>query len=152
MIDELIRGLPDAAEAVRIVLRMAMAMLLASILGYERQNTGKAAGLRTHILVALGSALFVVAPLEAGMPPADVSRIVQGVAAGIGFIGAGAILKLTDAREIKGLTTAASIWMTAAVGMAAGLGRFSVAVLATVLAWVTLALLGRLDSGRNDDR
>ena len=72
--------------------------LLGALLGFEREQTRKAAGLRTHILVALGSALFVLAPLEAGMPPADVSRIVQGVAAGIGFIGAGAILKLTDTR------------------------------------------------------
>ncbi len=109
--------------------------------GYEREQTRKAAGLRTHILVALGSALFVLAPLEAGMPPADVSRIVQGVAAGIGFIGAGAILKLTDARQIRGLTTAASIWTTAAVGMAAGLGRFGLAVLAAILALITLSVL-----------
>ena len=92
LINELRLGLPDAAEAVRIILRMLIAGLLGALLGFEREQTRKAAGLRTHILVALGSALFVLAPLEAGMPPADVSRIVQGVAAGIGFIGSGAIL------------------------------------------------------------
>jgi putative Mg2+ transporter-C (MgtC) family protein len=147
LLDELSLGLPDAAEAIRIVLRMLVAMVLGSILGYERQQLRKAAGFRTHILVALGSALFVLAPLEAGMPASDVSRIVQGVAAGIGFIGAGAILKLAAEREIKGLTTAASIWMTAAAGIAAGLGQFALAVIATFLAWITLAWLARLEVG-----
>jgi len=141
LINELRLGLPDSSEAVRIVLRMLTAGLLGALLGFEREQTRKAAGLRTHVLVALGSALFVLAPLEAGMPPADVSRIVQGVAAGIGFIGAGAILKLTDARQIRGLTTAASIWTTAAVGMTAGLGRFGLAVLGAILALITLSVL-----------
>src|SRR5215207_5207471 len=100
-LDELRLGFPDAREAARILLRMSAAVLFGAILGIDRQRIGKAAGLRTHILVALGAAVFVLAPLEAGMPPADVSRIVQGVAAGIGFIGAGAILKLTDTRQIK---------------------------------------------------
>ena len=145
MLDELSLGLPEAAETTRILLRMLAAMAAGAFLGYERQQTRKAAGFRTHILVALGSALFVLAPLEAGMPAADVSRIVQGVAAGIGFIGAGAILKLTTEREIRGLTTAASIWMTAAAGIAAGLGRFTLAALATVLAFITLSWLARLE-------
>ena len=130
LLDELSLGLPDAVEAIRVILRLLVAMLLGAVVGYEREQTRKAAGLRTHVLVSLGSALFVLAPLQAGMPTADVSRIVQGVAAGIGFIGAGAILKLTAEREIKGLTTAASIWMTAAAGIAAGLGEFMLAALA----------------------
>ena len=151
LINELRLGLPDSVEGVRIILRMLIAGVLGGLLGFEREQTRKAAGLRTHILVALGSALFVLAPLEAGMPAADVSRIVQGVAAGIGFIGAGAILKLTDERQIRGLTTAASIWTTAAVGMAAGLGRFGLALLAAVLALITLGLLNKAeeDSHRN---
>ena len=120
LLNELSLGFADPTETIRIILRMLVAMLLGSVLGYEREQLRKAAGLRTHILVALGSAIFVLAPLEAGMPASDVSRVVQGVAAGIGFIGAGAILKLEADREIKGLTTAASIWMTAAVGIAAG--------------------------------
>jgi putative Mg2+ transporter-C (MgtC) family protein len=145
LLDELSLGPPDTVEVTRILLRMLVAMAAGAILGYEREQTRKAAGFRTHILVALGAALFVLAPLEAGMPPADVSRIVQGVAAGIGFIGAGAILKLTAEREIKGLTTAASIWMTAAAGIAAGLGRFTLAILATALAFITLSWLTRLE-------
>ena len=153
-LDELRLGLPDAREAARILLRTGAAIIFGAILGIDRQQTGKAAGLRTHILVALGAAVFVLAPLEAGMPPADVSRIVQGVAAGIGFIGAGAILKLTDAGQIRGVTTAASIWITAAIGMAAGLGRYGVGLLAATLAWVTLSVLGRHEdrSPVNDDR
>jgi putative Mg2+ transporter-C (MgtC) family protein len=129
--------------------RMLAAMLLGGILGYQRQQTGKAAGLRTHILVTMGAALFVVAPLEAGMPAADVSRIVQGVAAGIGFIGAGAILKRELAEEIKGLTTAAGLWTTAAVGVAVGLGRYGAAAIAAGLAWITLAVLSRLETSSN---
>ena len=144
LLDELSLGLPDAVEAIRIILRLLVAMLLGAVVGYEREQTRKAAGLRTHVLVSLGSALFVLAPLQAGMPTADVSRIVQGVAAGIGFIGAGAILKLTAEHEIRGLTTAASIWMTAAMP-AAGLGEFTLAALATALTWITLAWLERFE-------
>jgi putative Mg2+ transporter-C (MgtC) family protein len=151
LIEELSSGLPDVAALIRMTLRMLVAMLLGGLLGYEREQTGKAAGLRTHILVSMGAALFVLAPLEAGMPTAEVSRIVQGVAAGIGFIGAGAILKRERPEEIKGLTTAAGLWTTAAVGMGAGLGRYGVAALAAALAWITLAVLSRLQtSGSNE--
>ena len=152
LLDELSLGVTDAAGALRIVLRLTVAVLLGALLGYEREQTGKAAGLRTHMLVALGSALFVIAPLDPGMAAADVSRVLQGVAAGIGFIGAGAILKLTDAHQIKGLTTAASIWTTAAVGASAGLGRFGLAVVAAILAWITLSLLNRFESAGHPDR
>jgi putative Mg2+ transporter-C (MgtC) family protein len=141
--EELSSGFPDGPDLVRITLRLLAAMLFGGILGYEREQTGKAAGLRTHILVAMGTALFVLAPLEAGLPSIEASRIVQGVAAGIGFIGAGAILKREVAKEIRGLTTAAGLWTTAAVGIAAGLGRIGLAALATALAWVTLAVLSR---------
>jgi putative Mg2+ transporter-C (MgtC) family protein len=145
LVNELWAGLPDGAELARVVLRLLAATILGGILGYEREQTGKAAGLRTHILVAIGASLFVVAPLEAGMPAADVSRIVQGVAAGIGFIGAGTIIKRSASNEIKGLTTAAGLWTTSAVGVAAGLGRFGLAAFVAALAWVTLALLSRFE-------
>jgi putative Mg2+ transporter-C (MgtC) family protein len=151
LLNELILGIPDSTETARIIVRLLMAGLLGAFLGYEREQTRKAAGLRTHTLVALGSALFVLAPLEAGMPQADVSRIVQGVAAGIGFIGAGAILKLTDQQQIRGLTTAASIWTTAAVGMAAGLGRFALATLAAILALITLSVLNLAEDNRSNN-
>jgi putative Mg2+ transporter-C (MgtC) family protein len=143
--NELTAGIPDAAQATRIFFRVIMATLLGAIVGYERERTGKSAGLRTHMLVSLASALFVIAPLEAGMTPGDLSRIIQGVATGIGFLGAGAILKLTDEREIRGLTTAAGIWMTAAVGLATGLGRYGLAVMSIALAWVILGIVSRLE-------
>ncbi|MFH0341706.1 MAG: MgtC/SapB family protein [Chromatiales bacterium] len=106
---------------------------------------GKAAGLRTHMLVAVGTALFVIAALEVGMSMRDLSRVIQGIAAGIGFIGAGAILKLAEERQIQGLTTAAGIWMTAAVGVAAGLGQVGLALLSAVLAWMILAVFGAIE-------
>jgi putative Mg2+ transporter-C (MgtC) family protein len=143
--NELFSGIPDTAQAIRVVVRILAATMLGAIVGYERERTGKSAGLRTHMLVALSSAVFVLAPLEAGMEPADVSRVIQGVAAGIGFIGAGAIMKLPDERQIDGLTTAAGIWMTAALGLAAGLGRFGLAFITAVITWVILAIVARVD-------
>jgi putative Mg2+ transporter-C (MgtC) family protein len=137
--------LPSAAQAIRITLRMLLAAILGGVLGYDREQVGKEAGLRTHMLVALGAALFVLIPQQAGMPLADLSRVVQGLVAGIGFLGAGAILKLSEQGQIKGLTTAAGIWLTAAVGMAAGMGRETSAILGTVLAFIILSLLPRVE-------
>ena len=133
--------IPDVGEATRIVLRLGMAVILGGLLGYERERMGKAAGLRTHMLVALGAAIFVLVPLQNGMQVGDLSRVLQGVIAGIGFLGAGAIIKLSDEREIRGLTTSASIWMTAAIGVAAGMGREATAVLSTLLALMVFSLM-----------
>jgi putative Mg2+ transporter-C (MgtC) family protein len=133
--------LPDVRTITQLVLRMLLAILLGGLLGYERERQGKAAGLRTHMLVALGSAFFVLIPLQAGMPLADLSRVLQGLIAGIGFLVAGTILKQQDQGLIQGLTTAAGLWLTAAVGVAVGLGREASAVLGTVLAFIILALL-----------
>jgi putative Mg2+ transporter-C (MgtC) family protein len=128
-----------------ILLRLGVAAAVGAIVGLDRERQGKPAGLRTHVLVSAGSALFVVAAAETGTPTADMSRIIQGVAAGVGFLGAGAILKLSDSRQILGLTTAATIWMTAALGVAAGLGRLALAGAAAVLTLATLSLLGRIE-------
>lgn len=147
--------IPDVTEATRIVLRLGMAVLLGGLLGYERERSGKAAGLRTHMLVALGAAIFVLVPLQGGMAVGDLSRVLQGVIAGIGFLGAGAIIKLGSEREIHGLTTSAGIWMTAAIGVAAGLGREATAVLSTLLALFVLAVLRRVEariSSRHEKR
>jgi putative Mg2+ transporter-C (MgtC) family protein len=140
--------IPDVSDLTRIVIRLAMAVLLGGILGYERETRGMAAGLRTHMLVALGAAMFVMVPAQAGMEVADMSRVLQGVIAGIGFLGAGAIIKLQNEHEIKGLTTAASIWLTAAIGVAAGMGREATAVLSTLLALLILSALRRLSVHR----
>jgi putative Mg2+ transporter-C (MgtC) family protein len=136
--------LPDVAAVTQLVLRMLLATLLGGLLGYQREHQGKAAGLRTHMLLALGSAFFVLIPLQAGMPLTDLSRVLQGLLAGIGFLVAGAILKQQDAEQIHGLTTAAGLWLTASVGMAVGLGREVSAILGTVLALIILALLPRV--------
>lgn len=142
---ELAAGLPDGTELTRVILRLIAAILLGAVVGYQREQAGKAAGLRTHILVALGTALFVVAAIGSGMSSEGISRVIQGLASGIGFIGAGAILKLSASREIRGLTTAAGIWMTAAIGVAVGLGALGLAMLGTILTWIVLAAIGRLE-------
>jgi len=142
--NELASSLPSAEQGLRVILRLLVASILAGIIGYERQVSGKAAGVRTHMMVGLSCAAFVLAPLESGMDLADVSRVLQGVVAGIGFIGAGAILKATAEREVQGLTTAAAVWMTASIGIAAGLGRFGVAMFSVALAWLILAVVNRL--------
>jgi putative Mg2+ transporter-C (MgtC) family protein len=95
------------------------------------------------MLVALGAALFVLVALDAGAAPADLTRVIQGIATGIGFVGAGAILKLTEQGQthVRGLTTAASVWLTAAMGTAVGAGRLWLPVIGTVLALLILAAL-----------
>ena len=127
---EFTNGLPDAAEFARAVVRLVAAVLLGAVVGIQRERAGKAAGLRTHMLVALGAALLMVAAVESGVTADGLSSIVQGVITGIGFLGAGAILKSENAFEIRGLTTAAGIWLTAGVGIAAGLGRWATAAIA----------------------
>lgn len=141
--------LPGIAQITQVFLRLFLAALLGGFIGFEREQAGKAAGLRTHMLVSLGAAFFVLIPTQAGMPVADMSRVLQGVITGIGFLGAGAILKSSAQGHIYGLTTAASIWFTAAVGIAAGMGREASAVLGTLLAFVILSLLPKF--GKKSD-
>lgn len=136
--------IPDLSQLTTIVVRLTMAAVLGGIIGFEREQQGKAAGVRTHMLVALGSALFVFVPQQMGVQNADLTRVLQGLVAGIGFLGAGTILKGDGEGQIQGLTTAASIWLTAAIGMAAGLGRESTAVLSTLLAFVILTLMPKI--------
>lgn len=136
---------PETAQLVRVTVRLLVAAFLGGCIGFERQHEHKAAGLRTHILVAMGSAVFAIAPLVAGMTIADAGRVFQGIATGIGFIGAGTILKLTEQQEIKGLTTAAGLWLTAAIGMATGSGLLWIPVLATVIAVVILSALAQFE-------
>jgi len=131
----------DVAQITRILVRLLLAALLGGLLGYERERQGKAAGVRTHMLVAMGSALFVLVPQLGGMDIADVSRVIQGLVAGVGFLGAGAILKSQADENVQGLTTAASVWMTAAIGLACGLGRESTAVISALLALAVLSLV-----------
>jgi putative Mg2+ transporter-C (MgtC) family protein len=132
--------LNDADDIARVCVRMVVAVALGGMLGYERESVGASAGLRTHMLVCLGSALFVLIPLQAGMEMDDLSRVLQGIVAGIGFLGAGAILKQRDANHITGLTTAAGVFLTAAVGVAAGMGLEATAVLSALFGMIILEL------------
>jgi len=131
----------DVSQATQIVVRLLVAALLGGVLGFERETHGKSAGLRTHMLVALGASLFVITPQQAGVSEADLTRVLQGLITGIGFLGAGTIVKSDREEDVRGLTTAASIWMTAAIGVAAGMGREATAVLSTLLALAILTLL-----------
>ena len=143
--DELAAGFPDAEAMIRLSVRLIVAMIFGAVIGIQRERAGKPAGLRTHMLVALGAAVFIIASGEFGMNPDSISRVIQGLVTGIGFLGAGAILKLYEKRAVEGLTTAAGIWMTAALGVAVGLGRFGLALVATLLAWMTLSLVRQLE-------
>jgi putative Mg2+ transporter-C (MgtC) family protein len=126
--------------------RLAVAAFIGGIIGVERQLHGHGAGLRTHMMVAIGSAVFVVAGTRISQGQgADVSRIIQGIASGIGFLGAGTILKLGTQMEIKGLTTASSIWLSAGLGVASGLAEYTLAAAATCVSLVVLILLHPLD-------
>ena len=138
--------LPNVTEITRVLLRLSMAALLGGLLGMEREHKGKAAGVRTHMLVSMGAALFVLLASQGGMEDAELSRVLQGVIAGIGFLGAGTILKTEHEDKVRGLTTA--------IGMAAGLGREATAVLSTLLALAVFAVvpvLVRLLPGKNGD-
>jgi putative Mg2+ transporter-C (MgtC) family protein len=143
-------SMPDTRTAVRVVARLVAALLAGAVIGLQREQTNKAAGLRTHMLVCFGTALFVVAAVEAGMESDALSRVIQGLVTGLGFLGAGTILKLEDTTEIRGLTTAAGIWLTAAIGVTIGLGQLGLGLLAALLGWIVLAVVVKLEPPSND--
>ena len=143
---ELTTGFPDRTRLAIVVIRVIAAILLGGFLGIERERTGKPAGFRTHMLVCLGTAIVVLACTEAKMSVEGLSRVVQGIVTGIGFVGAGSILKLSESREIKGLTTAAGLWVTAVIGISVGLGALGLAVIGTLLTLVVLGLEHVVDS------
>ena len=144
----------DLGQLVRILLRMVLALALGCAMGYERESHGKAAGVRTHMLVAMGSALFVLLPEQLGVSAADLSRVVQGLVAGVGFLCAGTLLKsgASGAEQVHGLTTAAGLWLTAAIGMACGMGLGVTALIATALAMVVFALVPRFNPASEQDK
>jgi putative Mg2+ transporter-C (MgtC) family protein len=141
--------LADWQALVKIAIRLAIAALAGALIGLQREKVGKAAGLRTHMLVTIGAALFVIVPVTQDTTPSDMSRVIQGIVTGIGFLGGGAILKLSQEKEIHGLTTAAGIWLAAAIGIAAGFGRVGTVLLGTLFALAVLSVLGWLEQGIN---
>ncbi len=119
-----------------VLIRLAVAAVAGGLIGLEREALHKPAGVRTHMLVSLGAALFVLATLS--IIPDEVGRIIAGIATGIGFLGAGTIFRSRD--HVKGLTTAASIWAVAAIGLTMGGGQYVLAIAATILVILILQL------------
>ncbi len=128
---------------VSLAARLLFALAAGGAIGWNRQTHGKPAGFRTHMLVGLGAALFVIVPVETGTPNSDaVSRAIQGIATGVGFIGAGEIVHYATTNKtnplIKGLTSAAALWVTAALGIAAACGLWQVCLIGTLLTLLVL--------------
>lgn len=133
--------LREVEDLTRTTLRLVLATLLGGLLGYEREVMGKAAGMRTHMLVCVGAAIFVLALEQDGADADAMSRVIQGIASGIGFLCAGTILKGQDISDVKGLTTAAGLWASAAIGVAVGLGREATAVLSALVVLLVLHIM-----------
>lgn len=121
-----------------MTLRLLLAAALGACIGYQRERAGKAAGLRTHILIATGASLFTIASIFGFSGEVDPSRVAAGIVTGIGFIGAGVIFRGMGRDRIAGLTTASSIWAAAAVGLTAGVGLYLISVIATIIIVGTL--------------
>lgn len=131
-----------------VVIRLCLSVILGGFVGLERELYGRAAGLRTHIMVCLGSCLIMLTSLYVSdiynkVSLVDPSRIAAGVITGIGFLGAGTILR--GGEGIRGLTTASSLWVVAAIGLAVGIGFYTAAALTTALALIVLLFLGRFE-------
>ncbi len=116
-----------------MILRLFLAAALGAGIGYQRERASKTAGLRTHILIALGAALFTVASIFGFSGAVDPSRVAAGVVAGVGFIGAGVIFRGMRGEGVAGLTTAASVWVSAAIGLAAGAGLYLISIIAALI-------------------
>ena len=136
---------PELSMLLRTFVRLLVCVVLGGLIGLERERRGQDAGMRTHILVALGAAMFVLTSEAAGATPAHLTRVVQGVAVGISFVGAGTIIKVSQTKHVHGLTTAAGVWLTASIGVSAGLGRLALAVMCTFLALLVLEILRWLE-------
>ncbi|MEH2083538.1 MAG: MgtC/SapB family protein [Nostoc sp.] len=135
-----------------ISFRLCIALLMGAIIGLERQIRRKPAGLRTHILVSLGSALFTLIIMQTGglqATPDALSRVIQGIAAGVGFLGAGEIVRQSSQEsqqlEIHGLTSAAAIWISSALGIAAGCGLWQLGLISAMLTFLVLNVFKRLE-------
>lgn len=137
---EITAGIPDGRYLIIVLVRLIAATLFGAAIGFERETAGKAAGLRTHILVTAGTTVFVLGSQGAGMEANSdaISRVIQGIVTGIGFVGAGTILKKESEQAIQGVTTSAGIWMAAAIGVTVGLGGLGLALMATILAVIVL--------------
>jgi putative Mg2+ transporter-C (MgtC) family protein len=143
-------SLTQGASVSEVSLRLFVAVLIGGLIGWDRQRQDKPAGLRTHMLVSLGAASFTLLGFEVGAHLSartgegfDPTRVLQGVIGGIGFLGAGSIIQ--QGGKVSGITTAASVWVSGALGAAAGVGAYVLAGATAILAFVILALVARLD-------
>lgn len=134
-------------ETYVLILRLVLAGILGGLIGAEREYRSKVAGMRTHLLVAIGAALMFIVSCHGFGAEGDPSRVAAQIVSGIGFIGAGAIM--VQRRSVHGLTTAAGIWVSAGIGMAVAAGLYEVAVAATVLSLLGLELFGKLFRSRH---
>ncbi|MBD2504836.1 MgtC/SapB family protein [Anabaena azotica FACHB-119] len=140
-------------DFLQMIFRLFLALLIGAIIGLERELRRKPAGLRTHMLVSFGCAIFVLIPLQLTTiqsHPEVISRVVQGIAAGVGFLGAGEIVRESSQQsqrpEIHGLTSAAAIWVSASLGIAAGCGLWQLGLVGAIMTFAILNLFKRLES------
>ena len=138
-------GATDVERWTEMLVRLSIAMFLAGVLGYDRERKRRPAGLRTHLMVGLGAATLALIPEQLGFSDEAMARVIEGVIAGIGFLGAGAIIRVESPEQVRGLTTAGSIWATAAVGVAAGLGQEITALVTTAFAFLILSWISRIE-------
>lgn len=128
-----------------LLLRLSCALAVGAVIGWERETKDKPAGLRTNMLVSFGAALFVLVSIETGLvqqSPDALSRVIQGVVTGVGFIGAGTILRRP---KVRGLTSAAAIWVSAALGIAAGCGLWLLGLIGALIAWLVLRVVEKVE-------
>jgi putative Mg2+ transporter-C (MgtC) family protein len=139
----------DRTDWLQLMARLGLAMAVGAVIGWNRQHAGKAAGLRTHMLVAMGACLFVLVPLTMDNIGSDaLSRVIQGVVVGMGFLGGGEIvqsIQTVGGKRVTGLTSAAALWLTAALGVAAGCGLWRMIVIAAAAAMLVLAVAKRAE-------
>jgi putative Mg2+ transporter-C (MgtC) family protein len=147
----------EADDWQKLAFRILLAALAGAAVGYDRSRRGKSAGVRTHTLVSVGSALFTMVPLviapESSHADDSASRVVQGITAGIGFLGAGEILRRPDPNDptpkVQGMTSAAAIWVAAALGAVAGCGAWQLLLIGSATTLLVLTMVGRAE---RDDR
>ncbi|MBN1505104.1 MAG: MgtC/SapB family protein [Candidatus Eisenbacteria bacterium] len=136
---------PDVLDTLIAMGKLLIALACGAVVGWEREIHEKAAGLRTHMLVSAGACLFAMLGLEFEQTgrPGDFLRVAQGIMMGIGFLAGGVIFK--EGPLVRGLTTAAGLWVIAAIGLSVGMGDFALAFVATLLCFVTISVLGRAE-------
>jgi len=152
--------LTQGVSPLLLVIRLSLAALLGALFGWEREASDKPAGLRTHMLVSIGAATFTLLGFETGAELAarfgesglDPTRIVQGIVGGLGFLGAGSIIKSRNADDVTGITTAASVWFTGALGVACGMGAFLLAGISALLGFLVLTVLRHVPKGKGPPR